>query len=338
MFLTYDKISRVLFWGCVSALLATLLNLLGLCSCCVTFPLAWLLSSLIYLALASMKVPMSRKAVLITGCDTGFGHALALHLDKMGVRVFACVLKSGGEGAERLRKGGSSRLHVLQMDITNQEEVKKALEDVKNLLPAEEVLWGLVNNAAICTHGAVEWVTMETCRKISDVNIFGTIAVTKTFLPLIRKAKGRIVSMGSARGRLHIPIGTTYDLNKHALEGFNDGLSKKKCLFRTGIFRESDVRRDGKAMWAAMDEEVKTAYGKDFFDETINFQLNITRSGNPDVSEVLTAMTDALTQKYPQSRYQPMDITIYLAVFLNQHFPEWVYDYLWVEYILKKGL
>ncbi|XP_042240147.1 estradiol 17-beta-dehydrogenase 2-like [Homarus americanus] len=137
MFLTYDKISRVLFWGCVSALLATLLNLLGLCSCCVTFPLAWLLSSLIYLALASMKVPMSRKAVLITGCDTGFGHALALHLDKMGVRVFACVLKSGGEGAERLRKGGSSRLHVLQMDITNQGEVKKALEDVKNLLPAK---------------------------------------------------------------------------------------------------------------------------------------------------------------------------------------------------------
>lgn len=53
-----------------------------------------------------------------------------------------------------------------------------------------EVLWGLVNNAGVSQYGAVEWVSMDDYRSICEVNLFGTIAVTKAFLPLIRSAKG----------------------------------------------------------------------------------------------------------------------------------------------------
>lgn len=53
-----------------------------------------------------------------------------------------------------------------------------------------EVLWGLVNNAGVSQYGAVEWVSMDDYRNICEVNLFGTIAVTKAFLPLIRSAKG----------------------------------------------------------------------------------------------------------------------------------------------------
>lgn len=54
-----------------------------------------------------------------------------------------------------------------------------------------------------------------------------------------------------------------------------------------------------------------------------------------DVSEVSEAIAEALTQRFPQSRYQPMQLFYYVMVFVSQHFPEWVYDYLYIEYLMK---
>ncbi len=76
------------------------------------------------------------KAVLITGCDTGFGHALATELDNIGFNVFAGCLNSRGDGARKLQEGASSRLMILQMDISKEEQVQAAVATVKQNLPA----------------------------------------------------------------------------------------------------------------------------------------------------------------------------------------------------------
>ena len=52
-------------------------------------------------------------------------------------------------------------------------------------------LWGLVNNAGLTTFGEVEWCNVDVYKRIAEVNVFGAINVTKIFLPLIRKAKGK---------------------------------------------------------------------------------------------------------------------------------------------------
>lgn len=351
MFMTYDKIVRVLLCGCVSVVPAALLQLLGLCSCFLAFLTAWAASAAIYLAVASLKVEVTGKAVLVTGCDTGFGHALALHLHKLGFRVFAGCLQDSSQGAHTLRKVGSSRLHVLHLDITNQDHLARSLKEVKRALLPTEVLWGLVNNAAIETYGAIEWVTLDTYRKICSVNILGTIAVTKTFLPLIRQAKGRVVTVGSVRGRVPTPLGSPYDITKYAIEAFNDDLRNEMrrfgvgvCLIEPGnftagtnILRKEAVLHYERQMWDAMEEEVREAYGKNYYDQTTELRLEAITSGNPDISEVIYAMTEALTQRLPQGRYQPMDLYLYLVLFLAQHFPEWLYDHIFIEYLFKKG-
>ncbi|KAG7168551.1 putative D-beta-hydroxybutyrate dehydrogenase-like 7 [Homarus americanus] len=83
MLWTLDKVVRVMFWGGVSALLATLLSALGVVSCLLAFITLWLLTAASYLYTADMKLPVSGKSVVVTGCDTGFGNTLALHLDKL---------------------------------------------------------------------------------------------------------------------------------------------------------------------------------------------------------------------------------------------------------------
>lgn len=63
---------------------------------------------------------------MLSGSDTGIGHALAKHLDSLGFVVFAGVLNKDGPGAEELRRTCSQRLCVLQLDITNATQVKEA--------------------------------------------------------------------------------------------------------------------------------------------------------------------------------------------------------------------
>ena len=63
-------------------------------------------------------------------------------------------------------------------------------------------LWGLVNNAGILTVGPVEWIPLDAYKKVADVNLWGLIDVTKTFLPLVKKAKGRIVIVSSIAGNM----------------------------------------------------------------------------------------------------------------------------------------
>lgn len=59
-------------------------------------------------------------------------------------------------------------------------------------------LWAVVNNAGVSTFGEVEFTSMDTYKQVSEVNLWGTIRVTKAVLPLIRKAKGQQLENNTA--------------------------------------------------------------------------------------------------------------------------------------------
>ena len=119
-----------------------------------------------------LKISSKGRGVLITGCDTGFGHRLAIELHDLGFTVFACCLDERGQGWRRLETIGSrsKRLHVIKMDVTNQEEVDAARQYVDDHLP-ELGLWGVVNNAGIVNVGFIEWVPTETFEKVTHIKL-----------------------------------------------------------------------------------------------------------------------------------------------------------------------
>ena len=67
-------------------------------------------------------------------------------------------------------------------------------------------LWGLVNNAGIWYVSELEMTSEKIFREVLEVNLMGMVCVTKTFLPLIRKAQGRIVNMSSVTGVSHFVL------------------------------------------------------------------------------------------------------------------------------------
>ena len=62
-------------------------------------------------------------------------------------------------------------------------------------------LWGLVNNAGIINICPMEWAPLDTFKRMADVNLWGMIEVTKYFIPLVRKARGRVVNFSSVAGK-----------------------------------------------------------------------------------------------------------------------------------------
>lgn len=84
-------------------------------------------------------------------------------------------------------------------------------------------LWAVVNNAGISKGFDIEMTSIEKIEEVLDVNLMGTIRVTKTFLPLLKKSKGRVINIGSAAGKFHcvdpyISNVSKYKINKDAKE------------------------------------------------------------------------------------------------------------------------
>ncbi|KFO69201.1 Retinol dehydrogenase 16, partial [Cuculus canorus] len=83
-------------------------------------------------------------------------------------------------------------------------------------------LWGLVNNAGIAIPIAPnEWLTKDDFAKVLDVNLLGLIEVTLSLLPLLRRARGRVVNVASVAGRISF-LGGGYCISKFGVEAFSD--------------------------------------------------------------------------------------------------------------------
>lgn len=161
------------------------------------------------------------KSVVITGASSGIGAACALHLDKLGLRVFAGVRKQSD--AESLRARSSPLLTPIALDIADTLSVSTAASAVAGAVGSAG-LDGLVNNAGVVVVGPVEFLPLPELRRQLEINVVGQVAVTQAFLPLIRTARGRIVNMGSVAGRMATPFLGAYGASKFALEALTDAL------------------------------------------------------------------------------------------------------------------
>lgn len=281
-----------------------------------------LTSALLFAALAAIRWYIrdshkvdgfNRRHVLITGCDSGFGNLLARQLDQKGFHVLAACLTQ--KGAADLVSASSPRLKTVLLNVTDSESIRRAVEFVSGEV-GERGLWGLVNNAGRSTPiGPTEWMQLEDFTKVLDVNLIGVIDVTLQFLPLLKKAQGRVVNVASILGRLAL-IGGGYCLSKWGVEAFSDSLRRdmqhfgikvsiiEPGFFKTAVTRLDLIEADLRRLWTRVPTDVKDSYGATYFDDYLkaqDFSMGILCS--PDISKVTWCMEHALTARFPRTRY-----------------------------------
>ncbi|KAF4519747.1 hypothetical protein B566_EDAN010340 [Ephemera danica] len=226
---------------------------------------------------------IDKRAVLVTGCDSGFGLQLAHRLHKLGATVFAGVLNAKSEGAQQLAKLAAqdeTRFTIIPMDVTKDEDVKRAFQIVSENL-GDKKLQAVVNNAGVSAVTEVEWCPVETYRQVLEVNALGPIRVTKAFLPLLRSPDtyGRVVIVASLAGRYTFPGFTAYSMSKSAAVSFADGLRREMrkwsisvhtvepTLYRTPISASEQIQGSMQRHWDRSSDKIKSTYGEEYFQE-----------------------------------------------------------------------
>lgn len=218
------------------------------------------------------------KAVLITGCDTGLGLEIAKHLYlEHNFTLICCCLDSKSLGYEQLNKLKQSKndnLTITTLDVTESKQIQK-LEDLVNELKNQnkfKYLWAVINNSAVMIYGEFDWMTQEQIERQMNVNLLGTMLVTKALLPHILQAKGRIINISSVSDTLLFPGTSVYAATKSAISTFTKtlGYEIKKFGCHAICFRPGDLakltsimsrhRENSKRMWEEMNESKRKVY------------------------------------------------------------------------------
>lgn len=170
---------------------------------------------------------MSR-TILITGCSSGIGAALAREFKRQGHRVYATARR-----VESLQGLASEGMHILALDVNDDESIATALAQVQQEAGQLDVL---VNNAGFSQVGAVLDLEREDLRAQYETNVIAPVAMTRAALPLLRAAVASsntavLVNIGSIVGTFTTPFAAAYCSSKAAIHSLSDGLRMELAPF-----------------------------------------------------------------------------------------------------------
>lgn len=275
------------------------------------------------------------KSILITGSSTGIGRASALRLDKEGFRVFAGVRRKADGDA--LKKTSAGKLVPVIIDVTDIKSIQKAARVVADA--ADGNLYGLMNNAGIAEGSTVEMTPIGNVRNVIETNLVGMIAVTQAFIPMLRKAHGRIVNTASIFGRTALPGSGIYAASKFGIEGLSESLRLELKPFgitvsviepgavATELWRKSKETND--KIYAKTDPEILKLYQKLY----LAYEKLIAEQKYLPPETVAESVYHAFTAKNPKRHYL-VGKDAKAAAFIER-LPEGVRDRLFYKSIYK---
>lgn len=222
-------------------------------------------------------------AVVISGCDSGIGLELAKYFYKTCKFKIICGFLDidQSEGFKVLSNlDCDSRLLFIRLNLKSDQDVTELKDKIKGW-QAEGVfrrIHALINNAGTMTFGEFDWLTWDQIQRQIDVNLTGTIRLTRALVPFIIESRGRIINVSSVNDTTVFPGLSIYSASKSGLSTFSRGLGYELRKFGahaitirlgdfaklTNIMSNHSLYRDD--MWKEMSKDKRRMYDK-FFHE-----------------------------------------------------------------------
>lgn len=192
-----------------------------------------------------MAIDLHNKVVVITGASAGIGREAALLFAREGA---SCVLaaRRGELLAEVISDlaDGAGKHVFYPTDISKDEDVKALVSETIKKYSRIDIL---VNNAAVSYVGRVKDMDLEKAENTFDINLLGTIRITRHILPyMIKQQSGHIINMSSIIGRRGVPYRSIYCASKFGIEGFMESLRSEvdRYNINVSVIRPPSVKTD----------------------------------------------------------------------------------------------
>jgi NAD(P)-dependent dehydrogenase (short-subunit alcohol dehydrogenase family) len=245
-----------------------------------------------------------QRIVVITGASTGIGFGLCEKYLKEGWTVFGSVRKM--EDAEQFDM--HENFTPLLFDVTQEKDIAHAVKTVA--ATSTEGIDLLINNAGIAVGGPLVHVPIDDMRHQFEVNVFGLLAVTQQFYPLLKgmgkKKPGRILQISSVSGKLGMPFIGPYSSSKFAVEGLSESLRRELMLdgIRTIVIGPGAVKTP---IWDKSVAPVAEKYGNTQYAKAIerinNFFIKASIKSGLSVEFLAAKIYDISTHSNPKVRY-----------------------------------
>jgi NAD(P)-dependent dehydrogenase (short-subunit alcohol dehydrogenase family) len=281
---------------------------------------------------------MSKGAVLVTGASSGIGLEIAVFLARQGYRVYATMRnverRSELDAAAARHK---VELDVLQLDITDDASIHEALRTIAGRSGA---LYGLVNNAGAILRGYFEDVSDQELRGVFESNVFGTLALTRAVLPMMREARrGRVIIMSSTGGRLGSPGNSAYCASKFALEGFAECLLQEMVLFdvQVSLVEPGFVSTElfGRNRHIASRAMAADSPYRAWFQKLEQLTDDEVKSAVVTPTDVAKVVVEILEAKRPRLRYLVGTRGRFL-INLRRYLPGEIFDRFWIREMTRR--
>jgi len=244
---------------------------------------------------------MSSRVVLITGCSTGVGKALALQLANMGdkYKVYATM-----RNPKEISETPKDNLIVSRLDVTCDDSVETLMKDI----PRVDIL---VNNAGYAINGTHESNTMEQVKQQFDTNFFGVVRMHRAVLPLMRAQKsGHIIGISSVGGLIGVPFNDIYCASKFALEGLYESMAStnlqlgiQTSLVEPGAIKTAFVANVDAPDPKDLPEEMKPVFDQYKQVMTATFESGSAQTADDVAAVIIRAIDDGENNK-ASLRYQ----------------------------------
>jgi short-subunit dehydrogenase len=167
---------------------------------------------------------VSNKTIVVTGAGSGIGRELTIELLRKGANVAGIDINEDSLWeTQKLAQVGNDRFKGFLLDITNKEKVDSLPSEVISHFGSVD---GIINNAGIIQHfKKVNDLSIEEINRVFNVNFYGTLHLTKAFLPsFLQRPEAHIINISSMGGFLPVPGQTIYGAAKAAVKLFTEGL------------------------------------------------------------------------------------------------------------------
>ncbi len=245
------------------------------------------------------------KTVMITGAGSGFGKGASLALAERGHTVIATTETEAQADALRAE---APQLTVEKLDITTDDVARAGGWDLDVL----------INNAGAGQTGPMADVPIDRVRRLFDVNVFGTLAVTQAVVPkMVARGSGRIVIMSSIAGVLSAPTFGPYSMTKHALEAMGKAMRTELadqgvdvCLLNPGPYLTGFNDRMADSMWEWFGADAVSAGATPLFEMMRDFVKNDQR----DPVEVVDRMVELVeADSTDEHNFVPPELAAFLG-------------------------
>lgn len=167
---------------------------------------------------------IQNRIAVVTGAASGIGRALALGLAQEGARLVLADINQAGltETAALIQKAGHAKAVTYALDVSSRDDVQAFADDVEARFGGADIV---LNNAGVTHFSKVEDLSYEDFEWIMNIDFWGVIHGTKSFLPQMRrKGSGHVVNISSIFGIVGAPAQSAYNAAKFAVRGFTEAL------------------------------------------------------------------------------------------------------------------